>query len=419
MKNINLKNISFTVISEILVKVIGLVSGIVVIRYLPVNEYAMYTIANTMLGTMIGFADGGISAGVLSMGGQNYQDKSKFSSLIKTALSLRRKFGVIAYIVLAPIVYYLLLRNDASHLAAILICLSMIPVFYVQLAYSINQVPLKLHQNLLPLQKVSIGFNISRLVLITLTIFIFPFASLIILVGGVANYGANHQLLKKNTEYVDENAIADPEIEKKFLKITKRILPSAIYFSLNGQITIWLISFFGTVKSVAEIGALSRLSMAFGVLQSLFALIIIPRFARLPNVKSILIKRFVQIQLMLLGIAVLIPFLIWLFPSQILWILGANYSGLTNEIVVFGFTIGVTFIISGLAGLNNSRAFILHPAIHIPFNLFVLFISFYFIRPTNTINVLWLDLVRASVAPVLMNIIFFYYLNKSQLNVEK
>lgn len=419
LAQVDIKKISFTIISEIAVKVIGLVSGILVIRLLPIEEYAMYTLANTMLGTMIQFADSGISIGVLSMGGKSYQNKTKLGTIINTALELRRKFGVVSYVILAPIIYYLMVRNEASNLSAILICLSMIPIFYVQLSYSINQIPLKLHQDLMPLQKVNLGFNVSRLLLISFTLFLFPFASLAMLVAGIANYGANHQLVKSNIKYIDKNAPIDPEIRNEFLKITKRILPSAIYFSLNGQITIWLLSIFGSVKSVAEIGALTRLSMAFGVLTSLFSLIVIPRFARLPNEKSILIKHFLQIQVLLWLVAISIPMLIWLFPNQILWVLGSNYSGLSQELLVLGLVISLNFVIAGISGLNSSRAFILNPVVHIPFNIIVLTISIWLIRPTNTMNALWLDLARASVAPILMNIIFFYYLNKSLINVKK
>jgi hypothetical protein len=52
--------------AQILVQAISLISGILVIRLLPTHEYALYTLANTMLGTMSLLADGGISTGVMS-----------------------------------------------------------------------------------------------------------------------------------------------------------------------------------------------------------------------------------------------------------------------------------------------------------------------------------------------------------------
>ena len=71
------KLISITGGAQLIVQAIGLVSGIIVIRLLSTSEYGLYTLANTMLGTMIILADGGISAGVMAQGGKVWQDKNQ------------------------------------------------------------------------------------------------------------------------------------------------------------------------------------------------------------------------------------------------------------------------------------------------------------------------------------------------------
>lgn len=421
MKRINLdsgiiKKISFTAFVEVAVKVIGLISGILIIRLLPVEEYALYTLGNTMLGTMLQLSDGGLSMGVMSIGGKHFKDKNQFSTIMNTALTLRRKFGIICYIALAPVVYFLMINNGASPLSAVLICLSIIPMFYAQLSYSLNQVPFKLYQDLVPLQKNNLKFNFSRLIFTIVPLFIFPFASIAILSTGVAQYLADLRLKKLSGKFFNLVESSDADTKAELLSITKRILPTAIYFSLSGQLTVWLVSIFGSVKSVAEIGALSRLSLVFSVFTSIFSLIVVPRFARLPNEKAVLVKWFVQIQVVLFLIAFLIPLFISFFPDQILMILGSNYSGLSRELVILGFSTGLNLIISGLAGLNSSRAYILHPGIQIPFNVAVLVASIIFITPDTTENALWVGVARASVAPILMNFVFFYYMNKSIKN---
>lgn len=45
--------------AQILVQAIGFISGIMVIRLLSPQQYAYYTLANTVLGTMVVLADGG------------------------------------------------------------------------------------------------------------------------------------------------------------------------------------------------------------------------------------------------------------------------------------------------------------------------------------------------------------------------
>ena len=62
-----LKLITITGLAQVIVQAVGFISGILVIRLLPVQEYALYTLANTMLGTMTVLSDGGISTSVKKM----------------------------------------------------------------------------------------------------------------------------------------------------------------------------------------------------------------------------------------------------------------------------------------------------------------------------------------------------------------
>jgi hypothetical protein len=63
--------------------------------------------------------------------------------------------------------------------------------------------------------------------------------------------------------------------------------------------------------------------------------------------------------------------------------------------------------------MNSSRAFILNPLIHIPFNIIVLVATALVIDPTSTYNVLLIDFFRAAMAPLLLNFVFFRYLRKA------
>ena len=64
------------------VQVIGFLSGILLVRYLDQRDYAFFTIANTMQGTINVLADIGISIGLVSIGGRVWQDRQRFGELI-------------------------------------------------------------------------------------------------------------------------------------------------------------------------------------------------------------------------------------------------------------------------------------------------------------------------------------------------
>src|SRR2546423_8818221 len=75
---------------QMLVQLIGFATGILLIRCMEQREYALFTIANTMQGTINILADIGISIGLTSIGGPVWQDHHRFRKLVSTALKLRR-----------------------------------------------------------------------------------------------------------------------------------------------------------------------------------------------------------------------------------------------------------------------------------------------------------------------------------------
>jgi O-antigen/teichoic acid export membrane protein len=148
------KLISITGSAQIVVQAVGFLSGILVIRLLAVEEYALYTLANTMLGTMTILSDGGISTGVMAEGGKVWQDRKKSGVVLTTGLDLRRKFAIVSLIISIPVLGYLLLHNGANWITTVLITASLIPAFYAALSDGLLQIPVKLHQAIPPLQKI-------------------------------------------------------------------------------------------------------------------------------------------------------------------------------------------------------------------------------------------------------------------------
>jgi hypothetical protein len=88
------------------------------------------------------------------------------------------------------------MHNVAGWLTSFLITISLIPAFFAALSDSLLEIPLKLHQNILPLQKNQVYVGIGRLLLVGSTIFIFPFAYIAILASGIPRIYGNLNLRK-------------------------------------------------------------------------------------------------------------------------------------------------------------------------------------------------------------------------------
>jgi hypothetical protein len=154
------KLISITGGAQAIVQASGMLCGILVIRLLPTQEYAWYTLANAMLGTMTLLADSGISTGVMAQGGKVWQDKERLGAVLATGLDIRRKMGVASLIVVTPILIYLLLQHQASWLTTLLIVASLIPAYFTALSDSLLEIVPKLHQDIVALQKNQITVSV-------------------------------------------------------------------------------------------------------------------------------------------------------------------------------------------------------------------------------------------------------------------
>lgn len=363
------KLISITGSAQIIVQAVGFASGILIIRLLPVEEYAFYTLANTMLGTMAVLTDGGISIGVMSAGGKVWEDKQKLGTVLATGLDLRRKFAIGSLIVSIPILFYLLLHNGASWLMTVLISLAMIPAFYAALSDSLLEIIPKLKQTILPLQQNQVEVGLGRLLLTGLFIFAFPFGYIAILAAGIPRIWGNIRLRKIVYKLAAIDQEPDVEVKKEILDLVKRILPTSIYYCVSGQITIWLISIFGNTTSLAQLGALGRLSVMLSVFGAIITTLIVPRFAKLALDKKLLLERFIQILFMLIVLLSIVVLIVYLFPTPILWILGKGYSDLNDELLlsIIGSCIG---LITGIVfSLYSSRGWAMSPILMIAINL--------------------------------------------------
>jgi hypothetical protein len=138
----------------------------------------------------------------------------------------------------------------------------MAPAFVAALSSRILNTPLRLHQQIWPLQRISVGANLLRLAGTIPVLFAWPAAIGALLVNGVAEIFANRRLRRAAAPYADFAAAPDADAKTHIVAMVRRILPNAVYFSFSSQLGVFLVSFFGSAVAIAQIGALSRIGMA-------------------------------------------------------------------------------------------------------------------------------------------------------------
>ena len=271
---------SFAVVQAV-VQVIGFLSGILLIRHLDQREYAYFTIANTMQGTLNVLADIGISIGLVSIGGRVWQDRHRFGQLVNTALGLRRKLGAVAIVLVTPIVYFMLAKNGASvGYTAILIAVLLFGLV-VQLSIGVLSVVPRLRSDVGRIQTIDLTGALARFLALAGLMYLFLNGAVALAVGSATLLLQYWMLRRYVAGVVDLNAAENEEDRAAMRGFIRSQAANAVFFCLQGQITVFLISFFGKqVSSIAEVGALGRLAMIFAVLSHLLANVFAPAFAR-------------------------------------------------------------------------------------------------------------------------------------------
>src|SRR5687767_6925265 len=252
------------------VQMIGFLSGILLIRHLDQREYAYFTIANTMQGTLNILADIGISIGLVSIGGRVWQDRFRFGQLVNTALGRRRKLGAVAVVMVTPILYFMLIKNGASVAYTAILIAAVLAGLAVQLSIGVLSVVPRLRSDIGRIQTIDMTGAVARFLVLLALMFLFLNGAVALAVGS-ATLLLQYWVLRRYVAGVinlkaPENA-GDREAMRGFIRSQAA---NAVFFCLQGQITILLISIFSReVSCIAEVGALSRLAMIFAVISNL------------------------------------------------------------------------------------------------------------------------------------------------------
>lgn len=373
------------------IHLVTLLTGLAVVRLLPVQEYAYYTIVNAMLGTLLVLTDGGASESVLAQGGRVWRDRDALGGVVAGGLRLRRRLATVAALVSIPVAWILLRNQGASAAAAALLIACAMPLFLTSLTSQLLEIVPRLHQAVWPLQRVQLLGHGLRFVAVLGGAAVWPVAWLVSLVTGMAQLWSTLRIRSLAREVADWHRPPDPDAWSRMVSYVRRAMPGAIYFAFAGQIVVWLISLFGNTESVAQVGALTRLAMVLNLLTSVSALVVTPRFARLPDRGGApILSRYWQMQGAFAFLLLLVVGVVAMSPGTALRVLGPEYAGLTHEVVLVAFSGALGVLAASAYSMSAARGIVVAP---IPMLLSSLLTQIVLIGvlPLDTVaGVLWL-----------------------------
>lgn len=345
------------------------------------------------VGVAAAISDSGMAGAVFAQGGRVWQQRDRLGAVLAAGLALRRTVSFRCAVLLSPVLFWLVLRQGAPIHEALLLCAAVAPVFLATTATSLLEIPQRLHQRLKFLQVLQIGSGTLRLACVAAASFLLPAAWLVVLSSAVAPILQNRKLRSGSADIADLGAVQDEAAGQKIREQVARSMPGTLYYVFGSQLTILLITLFGTTENVAQVGALGRIATIVTLLLSVFYLVATPRYARIPETETRKLLRTYLSLLAAVAAACSVGVLIaWLVPGAVLFILGANYSALTNE-VVLAVAAGSLQVLSGVAAsMANVRGTVVSPLISIPPSVALQALLIYILPMGSVSSMFWLSI---------------------------
>ncbi|MFN8416214.1 MAG: hypothetical protein U0U66_07780 [Cytophagaceae bacterium] len=401
----------YTGFFQILIQTLTFLSGIFLIRFLGINEYAYYTITITVLTTLTTISDSGIMGSVMSIVGSRWNDKNYLGQVIFTAQYLRRRLALLSLCIGVPILVYLLYSKNASYFNIITHSFALVIIYFLIIQSGLFETAYKLTLHLKKLQSIQIITQSFKAIFIIVLIYLIPLSFIAIICIIISQWLLLLLLKNKSESFVQVSECINEETKNELLLSIKKVLPSTIYYAFYGQITLLLISFFGNIESVAQLGGLTRLAMLLSLVTSILNLIVVPRFSRFENNKQEYYKKLNLIIVGLILLSLSLCLLVYIFPIPILSILGPSFLNLEKESLLITISSCISMINGIVYNIALVGKIIVPSILIISYNTIVLIALILLFDMSKISNILFLNIYSSIAIFILFNSFIFYKLN--------
>jgi len=347
--------------TEIISKGLAAIAALLIVNYFSIMEFAIYTLALSIFIFISTFTDLGLTKSLLYFRRLSIQTNQEFKHYLGAVLVLRNILLVIGFIIGIFIFYYSGKEINLSFSNICLIFLLVIVASYFNILSSLNLFVLRIESEFRKVYFIEIIVNLIKFVAVCLIVYYsFLHAWIAILIITLTVYIS--ALLAKfylQNNFVGYSYVDNYQSKNKIREIYKYItptIPSALYFSIQLPLVIWLASYFGDVSNIAEVGALGRLSAIVALISGFILNVILPRMANAPGKGDIF--KYVMVWVMIILFGSILLLFTSSYPQLLLILIGDNYSNLNKELF---YMILAAIISSGLTyadGINRTMGWL-------------------------------------------------------------
>ena len=266
---------------QISVQAIGLITGLLLIRLLAVDQYARFGVAFAFQSTIAMLVDVGFSNSIVALVGHRGSEPEVIGGYIRSAQHYRNRMFVFIGIC-ALVAFPLVTQRQPWGAGAKAAAARRHSRFRLPSAADDVRFGLLIHRRLTPYYSAQLISAVTRLCCALIL------ARLGLLTAVAAAWlttltiGLNGSLYRFwAAPLVREPRISDKTFNRDMLKFVTPLIPGIVFYAFQGQIAVGIITIFGKSKNIAEVSALGRLGQLFVVLGAVNTVLIEPHIARL------------------------------------------------------------------------------------------------------------------------------------------
>jgi O-antigen/teichoic acid export membrane protein len=304
-------------------------TGLLMVHWLSITQYAEYTFAFGFGSTVLQLTDLGWSDAIFAVIGERSADREVVSQVLAAARSLRWLF-VAVLTPLSAIAFVALVGRHSWAADACLVMFASVVLTLVARTYGdCYIVPLLIAKRFRSLYAMNMAAALSRVacsgLLKVTNALTGPTAALLSSISIALN--------SLGWWYEARSAVrvprrAEPKYRAAILRIALPTLPAQIFFGLQGQITIFLVTVTGNDAKLASLGALTRLAVGFGIITTAVCYVFVPRVASARHER--VLNEVAAGMATVGGLGAILTAGAFSFPHAYLFVLGHRYAGLTS-----------------------------------------------------------------------------------------
>ena len=307
-----------------LTQFLALGTGLLLVWFLPKEQYAQYSVAFAFQATMSALVDLGMVSSIVALVGDRGHKPEVIGRYLASGQRLRGFLFLIVAVGVVVLFPLLTMKHGWATLTLAGLMLGVIAFVYCQ-RLMMYAAPLLIHNRLQPYYRAQLlgaGIKLSGVVLLWAVGLLDAITAVwvsvlaIVLHGMVFRHAAG--------PLVDQPPRSEPQTDREVRKVIGPLMPTVVFTAFQAHIAVFLITVFGNADAIADIGALGKLWQLFVLLNAFSLVVVQPRLARLkPGEVPV---RYAQLVALLAVLVTGITLAAYAFPQPVLAADGAQVS---------------------------------------------------------------------------------------------